>query len=176
MLSSDSAAQFHFVNLEATIQFGFKLGQMLNSGDVIALNGDLAAGKTTLTQAIARGLGITSDVTSPTFTLIHEYPGRIPMFHIDPYRLTNPNDVYDLGLEDYFARNGVVVVEWAEKLRDILPSELLDISIELPLEIENEQSRRVLLRGVGVRYSALIKNISVVLQDESQGINDEAAR
>ncbi len=159
MLPPASDIQLRFPDLEATTQFGLMLGDMLKSGDVIALNGDLGAGKTTLTQAIANGMGIIGDVTSPTFTLIQEYPGTIPMFHIDPYRLTDPADAYDLGLEDYFDRDGVVVIEWAAKIYEYLPMDMLVISIELPELTSNDEVRTLTMRGIGDRYIELVKSI-----------------
>ena len=115
---------------EDTQLFGELLGRSLEEGDVIALVGDLGTGKTTLTQGIAKGMGISQPVNSPTFSLIHEYPGRIPLFHCDPYRLNSPDDLYDLGFEEYFERGGVVIVEWANLVEDLLPEERLTITLK----------------------------------------------
>ncbi len=115
---------------EDTLRFGELLGSSLRAGDVIALVGDLGAGKTTLTQGIAKGMGITQPVNSPTFSLIHEYPGKIPLFHCDPYRLNSPEALYDLGFEEYFERGGVVIVEWANLVEDLLPEERLTITLK----------------------------------------------
>ena len=115
---------------DETSLFGHLLGERLKAGDVVALEGDLGAGKTTLTQGIARGLGISSMVNSPTFSLIQEYPGRIPLFHCDPYRLESPASLYDIGFEEYFERGGVVVVEWANLVQELLPEERLTIRLE----------------------------------------------
>lgn len=110
---------------ERTYDFGKFLGESLQSGDVVALCGELGAGKTCLTQGIARGLEVPEDyrVTSPTFTIINEYPGRLTLYHFDMYRLTGLADLDEIGYEDCFAdRGGVVVMEWAEKIREVLPS------------------------------------------------------
>jgi len=115
----------------ATRAIGTVLGQQVRSGDVIALMGDLGTGKTTLTQGIAKGLSVPEEyyVTSPTFTLINEYPGRLILYHFDVYRLEGACDLEEMGYEEYFYGKGVVVIEWAEKLIDILPEEALYIHL-----------------------------------------------
>ena len=115
-----------------TLDIGKTIGQNLAGGQVVALTGELGAGKTCLTQGIARGLGISEKyyITSPTFTLINEYPGRIPLYHMDVYRLSGSSDMEDMGYKEYFYGGGVVVVEWAEKVADILPTSALMINLE----------------------------------------------
>ena len=130
--------KFALHNREATARFGAELGARLRAGDVIALLGDLGAGKTTLTQAIARGMGITAPVTSPTYTLIQEIPGRIPLFHADPYRLERPEDALGFGFEEYFERGGVVVVEWADRIEPLLPPERLTLHLGMEKRDTNE--------------------------------------
>lgn len=100
----------------ATRDLGRRLAGALRPGDVIYLDGPLGAGKTTFVQGLARGLGVSEAVASPTFTLINEYAGRLPVFHWDLYRLPAPADVRELGWDDYLAREGVILVEWAERL------------------------------------------------------------
>ena len=108
---------------EETIAFGRALAGTLHSGDVIALCGELGAGKTHLVKGLAAGLGAECPVTSPTFTLIHEYPGgRLPIFHADIYRVEEEQDLMKIGLDDYLAENGIVVVEWADKFPKSLPA------------------------------------------------------
>ena len=97
--------------IEDTINFGKALGRLLNAGDVLALQGTLAAGKTQLTKGIAQGLGISEAVTSPTFTIISEYYGRLPLYHMDVYRLSSPEDFLDLGVEDMLYGQGVCIID-----------------------------------------------------------------
>ena len=103
--------------------FGERLGRELERGDVVALYGELGAGKTVLVKGIARGLGITQEVTSPTFTLVHEYSGgRLTLFHIDLYRLNAIDEAMTIGIEDYMAGPGVTAIEWSEKIESLLPA------------------------------------------------------
>ncbi|MDR0852703.1 MAG: tRNA (adenosine(37)-N6)-threonylcarbamoyltransferase complex ATPase subunit type 1 TsaE [Clostridiales Family XIII bacterium] len=111
--------------------YGRKLGRSLVPGTVIALVGDLGAGKTTLSKAIAEGLGVTECVTSPTFTILCEYrTGRLPLFHFDVYRLDDPEEMENIGYEDYFYGNGVTIVEWADKIEELLPKDAIVIRID----------------------------------------------
>lgn len=112
---------------DQTIALGEKIGKLLQAGDVLVLDGDLGAGKTTFTKGIGKGLGITDLIKSPTFTIIREYhDGRLPLYHMDAYRLEN-GGAEDLGLEEYFDSDGVSVVEWAEFVEDELPDDFLAI-------------------------------------------------
>ena len=152
-------ANFLLDTLEATERFGEILGRALRAGDVIALLGDLGAGKTTLTQAIAHGMGVTDDVTSPTFTLVQEYGGAIPLFHFDVYRI-DADELTEIGFEEYFERGGVVLIEWADRVMSLLPSEYLTLKITLS-EDEAELSdadtvpRRIRVIAFGRRYTEL---------------------
>jgi tRNA threonylcarbamoyladenosine biosynthesis protein TsaE len=114
-----------------TEEFGLLLGGLVRAGDIICLDGDLGAGKTTLTQAIAKGLDVPADppVTSPSFTIFQEYRGRIPLYHFDLYRLTGPDDVLAMGLDEYFYLSGCAVIEWAERAEAILPAERLRLEL-----------------------------------------------
>jgi tRNA threonylcarbamoyladenosine biosynthesis protein TsaE len=123
---------------EETIELGKKIGAFLLPNDVIALTGQLGAGKTTLIQGIAAGLGVKDYVTSPTFIIINEYDGRLPLYHIDLYRLDEGLAVADLGIEEYFARGGVSVIEWAERLGSLLPASAEKIEIKIVAEEERE--------------------------------------
>jgi tRNA threonylcarbamoyladenosine biosynthesis protein TsaE len=118
-------------NPEETVALGKLLGATLQAGDVLALVGELGAGKTRLTQGIARGLDVADhyQITSPTFTLINEYPGRLPFVHLDVYRLAGSAEMVDLGYEEYFFGGGVTVIEWAEKIQDILPQRTLSFKL-----------------------------------------------
>ena len=142
-----------------TIELGNRIGKLLQAGDVIALIGKLGNGKTTLTQGLARGLGIKKRnyVTSPSFTLVKEYKGRLPIYHIDLYRIDNLQEVYDLGYEEYFYGEGVTIIEWAEKIRRLLPEEVLIIN----LETVDENGRRIEFVPKGRHYRNIIKRFMV---------------
>lgn len=116
---------------EETTKFGFELGSSLQKGDIVALIGDLGTGKTALTKAIAWGMGITETITSPTFTIVQEYmSGRLPLYHFDVYRISDPEEMYELGYEEYFFGEGVCVIEWADLIEELLPEETKVIRLE----------------------------------------------
>ncbi|MBQ9060970.1 MAG: tRNA (adenosine(37)-N6)-threonylcarbamoyltransferase complex ATPase subunit type 1 TsaE [Firmicutes bacterium] len=111
-------------------EYGIRLGREARPGQVIALTGDLGAGKTTLTKAIAKGLGVSEMITSPTFTIVKEYrSGRLPLFHFDVYRIGDIDEMYELGYEEYFFGDGVCVIEWADLIEELIPEDALRISI-----------------------------------------------
>ena len=118
---------------EETQALGEKLGQTLKQGDVIALIGDLGTGKTCLTQGIARGVGIAPDeiVSSPSYILINEYNGTVPIYHIDLYRLENSEEIAELGLSEYVEGDGICIIEWAERMAEVLPDSCIKIHITL---------------------------------------------
>ena len=128
-----------------TEAIGESLGSRLRSGTVLAYLGDLGMGKTAFTRGLARGLGCPGRVTSPTFTIVNEYEGRIPLFHFDMYRLSDSDDLFDIGWEDYLARNGVCAVEWSERISDVLPEDTLYVTISRPPE--NEGWRIITMEG-----------------------------
>ena len=114
-----------------TKAFGLELGKTLKKGQIIALIGELGTGKTTLTKYIAQGLGIKEMITSPTFTIVQEYrSGRIPLYHFDVYRINGIEEMYELGYEEYFFGVGVSVIEWADKIQELIPKEALTICME----------------------------------------------
>ncbi|MEK6202392.1 MAG: tRNA (adenosine(37)-N6)-threonylcarbamoyltransferase complex ATPase subunit type 1 TsaE [Desulfobulbaceae bacterium] len=117
--------------LDDTLAFGRLLGQSARPGDIICLDGDLGAGKTTLTQAIAQGLDVPANdyVTSPSFAILHEYQGRLPLYHMDFYRLTDAADIEDMGLDEYFFLSGLTVLEWSERAGDLVPASRLKITL-----------------------------------------------
>ena len=119
----------HTHDADETIAFGERLGSLLGPNDVVALRGDLGAGKTTLTRGIALGLGLDADVHSPTFNLIHEHSGPLPLYHIDLYRLETEQDIETLGIEEYLYGGGVSVIEWAERMAGLLPAASVNIEI-----------------------------------------------
>ncbi|WP_285769132.1 tRNA (adenosine(37)-N6)-threonylcarbamoyltransferase complex ATPase subunit type 1 TsaE [Peribacillus sp. SI8-4] len=140
-------------NEEETALFAQQLAQRLSSGDVLALEGDLGAGKTAFTKGLAKGLGVTRMVNSPTFTIIKEYRGRLPLYHMDVYRVSESEE--DLGFDEYFEGDGVTVVEWAHLIKDQLPDEILTIYIYRL----GDTSRRIVLEPKGERYVTLCKEI-----------------
>lgn len=122
-----------------TIREGEKLGASLMPGAVVALYGGLGAGKTAFTRGLAAGLGICGSVSSPTFTIVNEYPGDIPLFHFDMYRLENEKELFDIGWDEYLDRGGVCAVEWSEKVPGAFPPETITVRIEST----GEESRRI---------------------------------
>lgn len=128
-----------------TEALGETLARRLGPGDVVAYRGDLGAGKTAFTRGLARGLGCTGRVTSPTFTVVNEYEGRLPLFHFDLYRLAGEEELCDVGWEDYLDRGGVCAVEWSERAEAALPRETVWVSIRRCAE--NEDWRRITIEG-----------------------------
>jgi len=128
-------------SVEETIELGAKLGKKLKAGSVIALIGDLGSGKTVFTKGIAAGLGVKNAryVNSPTFVVIKEYNGRVPLYHFDLYRLDHPSSFDAMNYEEYFYGNGVTVIEWADKIRAILPKKY----IEVRLSVAGEDKRKI---------------------------------
>ena len=134
---------FHTYTAEQTEALGQALGQRLQGGEIIAYEGDLGAGKTAFTRGLARGLGISMRVTSPTYTIVNEYlSGRLPLFHFDMYRLASSDDLWDIGWEDYLERGGVCAVEWSENVRDALED-----PITVTIEKLGEDTRRITIEG-----------------------------
>ena len=134
-------------NYKETILLGERIGKTLKPDDIVALSGELGAGKTTLIQGIAKGLGVKNWVTSPTFTLINEYEGKLNLYHIDMYRVDYIDDAEDLAIEEYFTKGGATVIEWAEKIRTILPERTINIGIK----IVSENKRSFDIEGIEMR-------------------------
>ena len=125
---------------------GETLGKQLIPGTVLAYRGDLGMGKTAFTRGLARGLGCTGRVTSPTFTIVNEYEGKIPLFHFDMYRLPDSDALFDIGWEDYLSRGGVCAVEWSERVGDALPQDT--IWVEITRCPESDNWRSITVEGV----------------------------
>ncbi|HEU0000925.1 MAG TPA: tRNA (adenosine(37)-N6)-threonylcarbamoyltransferase complex ATPase subunit type 1 TsaE [Ktedonobacteraceae bacterium] len=158
---SHSAAQ--------TQRLGMRLGELLRGGELILLNGQLGTGKTTFTQGLAQGMGISANINSPTFTLLKEYAGRVEthsgngsaplsrkdpaLYHFDLYRLDDPEEIFDLGFDEYFTSDGVCVVEWAEKADLYWPADHLDIR----LKMLSDTKRGLFFAAVGPRYCDLLR-------------------
>ena len=133
-------------NSEAETELeGEKIGRKLSAGSIIALQGNLGAGKTTLTRGIAKGLGIEEGVSSPTFTIVNEYPAPVPLYHFDMYRLENATDLYDIGWYDYIDQGGVCVVEWSEKVYEAFPPETKVVM----METIGENKRKITISEIG---------------------------
>ncbi|MBE0480873.1 MAG: tRNA (adenosine(37)-N6)-threonylcarbamoyltransferase complex ATPase subunit type 1 TsaE [Dehalococcoidia bacterium] len=139
---------------QGTRRIGSRLGRLSLAGDVILLVGDLGAGKTCLTQGIAAGLGIEEWVVSPTFMLVRQYRGRLPLYHIDFYRL-DPAEAAELGLEEYCSGAGVCVVEWADRAVDVLPREHLLVT----MQALSASERRLTFTPHGSRFEQLVKQL-----------------
>lgn len=144
--------------LQLTETFGAVLGRVAEPGDIITLEGTLGAGKTALTQAIGRGLGLDPSIyiTSPTFGLLHEYKGRIPLYHFDLYRLGYEEEIESLGFVEYFYGHGLTVIEWPERLGNLMPEERLHIE----LVISGEDSRNAHLYAHGEIWQ---KKVAVIV-------------
>lgn len=130
-----------------------KLAAHVEAGTVITLNGDLGAGKTTFTQGFAKGFGVTRNVNSPTFTIMKQYQGRLPLYHMDVYRLEDTGD--DIGLEEYINGDGVAIVEWSNLIESSLPSERLAITIERT----GDEERKITFTPTGEAYDTLVKEV-----------------
>jgi tRNA threonylcarbamoyladenosine biosynthesis protein TsaE len=141
-----------------TQRVGEDVGRLLGRGDIVCLYGELGSGKTSLTQGLARGLGVPPErqVRSPSFVLIQRYQGRVPLYHADLYRLDGPADVEDIGLRECLGGDGVAVIEWADKIDTALPAERLDITITH----QTEDTRLLTLTPRGPRYQQLLRRWS----------------
>lgn len=145
--------KFEFNSVEETTKLGIQLGKLLNPGDIVCLTGDLGTGKTHITKGIARGLDIDDNITSPTFTIVNEYDsGRLKLNHFDVYRVSDPDEIYAIGFDDYIFSDAVSIIEWANYIEEILPKDLLHIYIENDLS-KGESYRKITLTPYGERYN-----------------------
>ncbi len=140
-------------NEKETIEFAQNLESEKFPNMIICLEGELGSGKTLFTKGFADALGIKENITSPTFTIIKEYEGELPLFHMDVYRLNG--DVDNIGIEEYFTKNGIVIIEWADTIRDYLPKERLDIRFR----VVGENKRVLILRPKGQKYIDICEEI-----------------
>lgn len=143
-------------SLEQTWEIGRLLGKLLDAGDTVCLYGDLGAGKTNFAYGIARGLDIREQyITSPTFTFVNEYQGRVPFYHLDLYRLKGPDELENIGFDEYIESDGVTVIEWADRAEDELPVE----SLSVYLSAVDEMSREFGFLAEGERYEKLVEEL-----------------
>jgi len=143
IIEKDITMEFITNSPQQTEALGAALGKILTAGSIIAYQGDLGAGKTAFTRGLARGLGCTDLVTSPTYTIVNEYlSGRLPLFHFDMYRLHSSDDLWDIGWEDYLDRGGICAVEWSENVADAMEN-----AITVRVEKLGEESRRITIEG-----------------------------
>ena len=140
---------------QETHHLGIRIGKLAVEGDILLLSGKLGAGKTRLTQGIARGLGIEENTPSPSFVLVHEFCGRLPLYHIDLYRLDRLEEIVDLGLDDYLYGRGVCVIEWAEKGLSLIPPQYMLVKIDYT----GEKRRCFRFEPRGERYIEMMQNL-----------------
>jgi tRNA threonylcarbamoyladenosine biosynthesis protein TsaE len=148
--------KIYLENEEKTKDIGHKLGKLLDKKSILCLIGDLGAGKTTLTQSIAKGLEVDDYITSPTFTIVNEYEGRVPLYHFDVYRIGSSDEMYDIGFDEYINSDGVCIIEWANLIEDILPDEYLYIDLKY-----KENGREMILNPKGEKYEEIIKELLI---------------
>lgn len=163
MTTNRTRRQYLSRSPEETHVLGRHLGALLEPGDVVTIRGDLGAGKTALSQGIGVGLEVTEPVSSPTFSLVQEYRGRLPLWHLDVYRLRSPDEVVDLGWSDLLAGGGVVLVEWPERIEASLPPERLDLLLKYGAE---EEERLLLAEPRGERMADLVERWLLPMGDK----------
>lgn len=145
-------------SVRETEKCGQKIGDNLQPGDVICLIGELGAGKTAFVSGIAKALGIKEYITSPTFTIVNEYFGRMPLYHFDVYRIENPEELYDIGYDEYINGSGVSVIEWADRIEEMLPHECLKVCISIR-NGDDENHRVIIIEPVGERYTKIVDSL-----------------
>ncbi|MDU3803364.1 tRNA (adenosine(37)-N6)-threonylcarbamoyltransferase complex ATPase subunit type 1 TsaE [Paraclostridium bifermentans] len=147
--------KIYLENEDQTRDIGFKLGKLLTPKSVVCLIGDLGAGKTTMTQSLAQSLEVDDYITSPTFTIVNEYEGKMPLYHFDVYRIGNSDEMYDIGFDEYINGDGVCIIEWANLIEDILPDEYLYIEMNY-----KENGREMILTPKGEKYEEIVKELT----------------
>lgn len=146
--------KIYLKNEEETGEVGYRLGQLLNKGDVVCLIGDLGAGKTTITKSIAKALEVDDYITSPTFTIVNEYDGKYPLYHFDVYRISSSEDMHEIGFEEYLYGDGICIIEWANLIEDILPDEYINIELNY-----KDEGREMIITTYGKHYENIVKEI-----------------
>ena len=170
-LAADDCLRLRGATAEETTEIGRKIGEWLRAGDVVLLSGPLGAGKTTLAQGIAAGVGVADYVTSPSFTLVNEYRARRPrahptFYHLDLYRISGADEALDFGLEEYVGGEGIAVVEWAERAADAMPADHLLVRLEIVDVESGERLIEVCPRGASPR--ARLASLRTALADHAR--------
>lgn len=142
-------------NVIDTIALGKRLGQLARPGDIFCLNGDLGTGKTHFSKGFAEGLGISDHITSPTFTIVNEYNGRLKLNHFDVYRVNDPDEIYAIGFDEYIFGDGVSIIEWSKYIEELIPEEHVEINISKIPE-SGDNYRKITIEYVGDRYNYLV--------------------
>ena len=143
-------------SLEETIHLGRKIGKLLKQGDVVALIGNLGAGKTVIANGLCEGLGVKEDyITSPAYTIINQYDGKVPVYHIDLYRLNDSRELYNIGWDEYIYGNGTCIIEWANKAGEMLPEKYLMVN----MEVTGNEKRKITLQAKDASYKNLLERV-----------------
>ena len=142
-------------NDKETREIGFKLDKLLKPGSIVCLIGDLGAGKTTMTQSLAEALEVDDYITSPTFTIVNEYEGKMPLYHFDVYRIGCSEEMYDIGFDEYINGEGVCIIEWANIIEDILPDDYLKIELKY-----KDMGREMTLISYGEEYEKIVEELT----------------
>jgi tRNA threonylcarbamoyladenosine biosynthesis protein TsaE len=150
-------ALFDSKNEEQTLSLGRKIGRNLSRGDVVAIKGELGAGKSVIVRGICQGLGISQRTRSPSFTFMNRYRGPVDVYHVDLYRIERTGELATLGWEDVLYSDSITIIEWADKLQSFLPSASLEISIE----ITGDETRRIALKANAERHEGIIEDILI---------------
>jgi tRNA threonylcarbamoyladenosine biosynthesis protein TsaE len=148
---------------ETTIKVGQIIGTHLERGTILTLTGDLGAGKTMFAKGIARGVGVKEHITSPTYTIVQEYNGRMPLYHFDTYRILDCDEMYDIGFDDYLYGDGICIIEWPQRVKELLPPTCIDIRIE---RVNEEESRKIIIQLKDGNKCVICEKICQELREE----------
>ena len=146
-------------SVEQTILIGEKLGALVNSGDIVCLTGDLGTGKTHFVKGFAKGLNIHEYITSPTFTIVNEYQGRLKLYHFDVYRVDDPDEIHAIGFDEYIFSSAVSIIEWANFIEELIPAESIRVNI-VKVPIKGDDYREIEISYKGERYN-YVKEINL---------------
>ncbi|WP_234122289.1 tRNA (adenosine(37)-N6)-threonylcarbamoyltransferase complex ATPase subunit type 1 TsaE [Clostridium hydrogenum] len=151
--------EFIVDSVEKTLNIGEQFGALVKEGDIICINGDLGAGKTHFTKGLAKGLGITDYITSPTFNILNEYNGRLKLYHFDVYRVNDPDEIAAIGFDDYIFSDSVSVIEWSNYIDELIPLERINLTITKLPEL-GDNYRKIVINSIGNRYD-YVKEIKI---------------